>query len=159
MANIKITTWQMKAKFGDTDAMNNLGIAYRDGLGIEKNSDGIYYINRDIIPTQLVITSELSEKEKGVFLCEILQKCAPFLRFYSSMEAQYASVVFLNFARKTKEIISETISRMIAMGGTQRKRTASIIKAITAFQSFSSFSTISSTLRSKPTIWSSSMIL
>ena len=33
------------------------------GLGIEKNSDGIYYINRDIIPMQLVITSELSEKE------------------------------------------------------------------------------------------------
>ena len=33
------------------------------GFHIEKISEGIYYINRDIIPMQLIVTSELSEEE------------------------------------------------------------------------------------------------
>ena len=33
------------------------------GLSIEKKSKGIYYINRDIIPMQLLVTSKLSEEE------------------------------------------------------------------------------------------------
>lgn len=32
-------------------------------LNIEKIADGIYYVNRDVIMTQILITSELSEKE------------------------------------------------------------------------------------------------
>jgi hypothetical protein len=32
-------------------------------LNIEKIADGIYYVNRDVILTQILITSELSEKE------------------------------------------------------------------------------------------------
>ncbi len=37
MADIKISTWQMKAKFGDAVAMNKLGLAYREGSGVEKD--------------------------------------------------------------------------------------------------------------------------
>ena len=33
------------------------------GLGVEKKGKGIYYINRDIIPMQLLVTSKLSEEE------------------------------------------------------------------------------------------------
>ena len=33
------------------------------GLGIEKMGEGVYYITKDIIPIQLLITSELSEDE------------------------------------------------------------------------------------------------